>query len=141
MARSKRKIKASGMRMSDFRSKVSKLGVQVATEVAQRGARALNAFAQQDYDNGVTVYGDKRPLGVNGNEITLYREGRLRGQYGFTANGTIMRSVLSVDYAKYAIGRFKILPPGNAEIPFRWRRVLEDIMDQVKSASRLKRAA
>lgn len=88
------------------------LPVLAAQRVAAAVAPRLTALAAASYDGGLTVYGDARPVGVQGNALDLVQSGSTRGHVRFVAVGTRVRAALGTRYAKYLIGKYRILPMG-----------------------------
>lgn len=107
-------------------SKLSKLAaslrqqpVVLAQKIAAQVAPGVTAKAQQAYSAGQTVYGDARPTGAAGNALTLVQSGATQGSLRFVAIGTRVRVALGTRYAKYLIGKYRILPSG--ALPVAWR--------------------
>lgn len=108
-------------------------GVVVAQEVAARAAPEVTALALAEFDAGRTAYGDPRPEGVDGRELRLVRTGATRAALRFVAVGTVIRCVLGPRYARYLVGKYRILPSGQQAVPFRWRRAISDVARDVVS--------
>ena len=66
-----------------------------------------------------------------GAAMSLVQSGVTRSSLRFVAVGTIVRVALGTKYAKYLIGKYKILPSGNAPIPAKWRESLEKVIARV----------
>jgi hypothetical protein len=112
--------------------------------IASRVAPVITAMAGSSYDGGQTVYGDARPTGVNGNALDLVVTGKTRSTVVFKAIGTIVRAVLGTKYARYLIGKYRILPIGNAAMPFSWQSRIRTIANEELSkhyADEIQRAA
>ncbi len=60
-----------------------------------------------------------------GGALSLVQTGATRARVVFVANGTIVRCVLGTKYARYLIGKYGILPNGNAAIPVEWQDTLQ----------------
>ena len=102
------------------------LPITLAAEIAAAVAPGITTFAQAAYDSGVTVYGDPRPTSnVDGSPLELKLSGSTRGQMRFVSTGRIVRCVLGPPYAKYLIGKYGILPNGNA--PTVWNDAIRKI--------------
>jgi hypothetical protein len=114
-------------RLKKFSTALRKMPVQLAQKVAERASPELTGQAVASFDAGQTVYGDARPTGLHGNDLTLRKTGRLERTIRFASIGTLVRAVLSVPYAKYII-RFGILPHSKAQIPTAWSDALRDIV-------------
>lgn len=118
-----------GTSIRDFKDRLRRLPLSVSHEIAQQAAPLLTAFAQQAFDTGVNVYGDARPEGKDGRELTLVDTGKTRDTLKFEVNGTIIRCHLGPRYAKYLIGKYKILPVGDrTAMPVNWRRALDELV-------------
>lgn len=107
-----------------LRSKLRKLPKVIAQNVASAVAPTITTKARGAYQGGQTVYGDPRPLGVDGNALTLHKTGRTLGALSFIAIGTIVRARLGTRYARYLIGKYRILPMGR--LPISWSRAIAD---------------
>ena len=129
MARSGVRLKR-GMRMNHVKRALQELPVRVAEQVAREGAGDLTDAAGASYDAGQTVYETPRPLGVQGNQLSLNRTGATRGFVRFVQVGTVLRCVLGTKYARYLIGKYGILPGGKSAIPDAWRQRLKAITDR-----------
>lgn len=109
--------------------KLTDLPKTIQAEVAKRGAPAVTDLATSAFASGQTVYGDARPAGVGGNELSLVKSGAVRGSLRFVANGTQIRCTLGPKHMRFLVGKYKILP--NNALPFRWRAKLAEIVRQV----------
>lgn len=116
-----------------LKARIRTLPVSVAHSVAQRAAPALTALTVQAFDGDRNVYGDARPQSkVDGRPLTLEQTGATRRTLKFVANGTIVRCVLGTRYAKFLVGRFKILP--NGALPTQWSDRLAELVRDTKAA-------
>ena len=106
----------------------------LAVDVAKRAAPAMTELAQGAYDGGRNVYGDTRPASkVDGSPLDLVRTGATRAQVRFTAIGTRIICALGPPYAKYLVGRYKILPSGDlTAIPASWAERMRAIVAESK---------
>lgn len=118
-------LRGNPARLKDFSRSLSQLSTTLAQNVARDAGPVLTQLAGQAYDQGRTVYGESRPLGVNGNALTLERTGATRRDTRFTSVGTVVRCTLSTKWAKYLIGKYSILP--NGSLPRDWSRKLTDV--------------
>lgn len=122
-----------------FNQKLQAMPTEIARIVAARAASAITQRAQSSYDSGVSVYGDARE-----NNVTLYQTGATRDYVVFTSDGgTKIRASLGTPYAKYLIGKYKILPVGNAAMPWQWLKAIKEISLQEMAlfVDKAKRAA
>ena len=105
-------------------------GRRVAIRVAMRAATEITRLAGAAFDAGLNVYLDRRRLGVQGNTLSLVkRDGAARASLVFTNDGgTRIRAALAARYVKYLIGKYKILPIGNAAMPDHWLAALAEIV-------------
>lgn len=101
------------------------LPTRVQQNVAARVAPVLTAKADGAYASGQTVYGDARPAGVHGNALSLVRSGDTEARMRFVAIGTVVRCSLGKRYAKFLIGKYRILPMGR--MPTSWSQAIGDI--------------
>lgn len=125
----KSKISASTMR--GVKRQIAELGVDVARRVAARAAPAVTSLAGSAWDSGRNVYGDSRPLGVAGNQLSLVRTGAARSAIAIVQIGASIACSLGVPYARYLIGRYKILPVGDRTgVPWAWRSAISAIAKQ-----------
>ena len=119
--------------------------------IATRVAPILTAMAGSSYDGGQNVYGDARPSGIYGDALDLVVTGDARSALMFKAIGTIVRVSMAgpvnskgKTYTQYLIGKYKILPIGNAAMPFAWQSRIRTIANEELSrhyAEQIKRAA
>jgi hypothetical protein len=116
--------------IKDLKAKIKALPVTLAAEVAKQGAPLMTQLTDQAFDGGRTVYDDARPLGVDGQALSLKKSGRTRSQMRFERVGTRIRCVLPSKYARYLIGKYSILP--NGALPVHWARALTEIVKKVR---------
>lgn len=90
----------------------------VAQDIAAAVAPKLTSLAQASYAGGTTVYGDARPAGKDGRALDLIMTGATQERVRFAAVGTVVRAVLPTRYAKFLIGKYRILPMG--AMPTAW---------------------
>lgn len=120
--------------LRDFKARLQRMPVEVATEIARQAAPILTAMARASWDRGDNVYGDARPPGVDGNPLSLVATGDTKRTLSFKANGRIIRAELGPKYAKYLIGKYKILPIGDrTAMPLAWRRALDELAREIIS--------
>lgn len=113
-----------------LKSRIRAMPVTVAHAVAQRAAPAMTQLTTQAFASKRNVYGEARPVGVNGQPLTLEATGATKRTLGFTANGTVLRCQLGTRWAKYLIGKYGVLPNGG--LPAAWSQRLGQIVDEVK---------
>ncbi len=99
-----------------------------AVKIAKKAAPPLTGEFAGDFDAGLTAHGDPRPLGVEGNALSLVQSGDTRRDIKFTSDGgTKIRAVLGTKYAKYLIGKYGILPSGT--LPTEWQKLLAKVSE------------
>ncbi len=108
-----------------FKAQLRAMPRTIAHSVAHRAAPKLTDNTQGAFDSGRTVYGESRPVGASG-PLTLVRSGRVRDALKFAATGTQIRCVIGPRYARFLIGRYKILPNGG--LPAGWQRDLSELV-------------
>jgi len=108
---------------------LKQIGVEGKERIANLGAKSLTEIARKDYLAGRNVYGEARVLGENGNALTLIKSGDTLRDLQFEAKGTRIRVVLGTPYAKYLVGKYRILPVGSGgELPTMWRGAIKIIV-------------
>ncbi len=112
-----------------LRKAIADLPLRIRQAVATDAADALNAEVRADFARGVTVYDEPRPAGVKGQKLSLVKTGTTKRETGFDAKGTIVRAELATRYAKYLVGKYRILPQ---KIPPAWQRMLEKIVREYR---------
>lgn len=120
---------AAAQTFRGLRQGLAALPITVAQAVAQRAAPELTRRAKTAHLGGKTVYGDERPEGVTGAALTLMRTGDTFRTLRFVQSGTIVRCALGTKYARYLIGKYKILPIGDrTAMPVAWAQALDTIV-------------
>lgn len=104
-------------KITDLKKRLRALPTSLAHDVAQRGAPKLTQNTRQAFTSGNSVYGEQRPLSVDGNALTLRDTGTTERMLAFTASGSIIRAVLATKYGRYLV-RYGILP--NGRMPAGW---------------------
>lgn len=106
-------------------------GRALAIDVARKIAPVLTGLMQEAFDSGITIFDESRPGGKIG-ALSLVDSGAIRRALAWAQAGTIVRMQLGprnrkgVEYGKFLIGKYKIAPSGNQELPFRWQHILID---------------
>lgn len=116
-----------------LQKRIAGFPTSLAHNVSKAAAPDLTSFARAAYDAGDTVYGEPRPLGVRGNKLDLISDptgGTTRSTVRFVSVGTIVRCVLTTSYAKYLIGKYRILPMG--VMPVKWAQRFARIVSEQK---------
>jgi hypothetical protein len=111
--------------ISKLRRDLKEFPLSLAYAVAQKAGPELSTLTRAAYKGGRTVYGDSRPAGKYG-PLDLERSGRTVASLRFEANGSQVRAVLGTPWAKYLIGKYRVLPMGF--IPVEWSRALAAIV-------------
>ena len=120
--------RSKGMR--ELRAALKGMPLELASQVADRGAPALTTITRATFASGQTVYGNQRPAAVGGGQLSLVKSGTTAAQLRFVASGRVIKCVIGPDYAKYLIGKYKILPNGG--LPASFVRKLSDVVTEVK---------
>lgn len=107
-----------------FSRNLSNISTVLAQRVAERGAPVITSMAGASYDSGKTAYDEARPLGVAGNSLDLVVSSKARDSLRFVATGTRIRCVLGPRWAKFLVGKYKVLPQS---LPEKWSKALGDI--------------
>jgi hypothetical protein len=123
-------LKGNISTLNDLRAKLRSLPRTVAQVVAPRAAVAMTELAREAFANGNTVYGEDRKRGVGGDELTLKLTHLTESTLRFESAGSTVRCVLDSRYAKYLIGKYRILPMGGLPVP--WSQRLSTIVHEVK---------
>lgn len=121
----------------EFKARLVQLPISVAHAIAVKAAPELTRQAAAAYDSGRNVYGEARPRGRDGRKLTLVDTGETRARVKFVRDGTIIRCALGTPWAKYLIGKYKILPIGDrTAIPAAWTAALDRITQQVQAQAK-----
>ena len=124
------KFRGNTSSMRAFAKKLRTVSRVAAVQIAKKAAPEVTGELTGDFDAGQTAYGTPRPLGVNGNPLSLVASGATRGDLGFKSDGgTKLRAVLPTKYAKYLIGKYGILPVGG--LPTAWSKLLAKTANSV----------
>ncbi len=128
-----------GNPVGDFRAlkkRLTALPISLAHDVAAASAPGLTQRTRNAHAAARTVYGDPRPPAADGGVLTLERTGATARTMQFVANGRIVRCVLGTPYARYLIGRYRILPQG--AMPAEWSRYLAGLVADANAAKYLR---
>lgn len=129
-------LRRIGKSLRDIKADIARQSLSVAHDIAQRVAPAITSQARDAYLSGRNVYGDTRPRSVTGKALSLIESGDTLANVRFRVSGTVMWCDLGTPYAKYLIGKYKILPIGDrTAVPVSWARTIRAISDEVVSAS------
>ena len=121
----------NGSNLRGVNKRLQTMAKTVAIKVAARSATRITSGLRGDYDSGRTAYGAPRPLGVDGNRLDLVQTGKTRSFLKFLHDGTTRLSAfLATRYARYLIGKYAVLPNGNAAMPEKWRAEIRQIASQ-----------
>ena len=118
--------------LKGFAKNLTRQTMVAAVEITKRVQPVLTREVGSDYDSGQTVYDELRPLGVEGNALSLVKSGRTRSFLKFVpATGTRLQVFLPDRYTKYLIGKYGILPAGNQRMPDDWKAQIGAITEAV----------
>jgi hypothetical protein len=125
-------LRRIGRSIRDIKADIAKQSRSVAHDIAQRVAPSITALARDAYTSGRNVYGDARPRGANGQALSLIASGDTFSDLRFRVSGTVLWCDLGTPYAKYLIGKYKIMPIGDrTAVPVDWSRTIRAITDEV----------
>ncbi len=120
-----RNMRAGITSIGKLNVRMRELPLRIRASVAKDAEAVLTKLMRDEFNAGKTVYDSPRPLGVNGNALTLVKSGKVKNALFFVAIGTILRASLGTKYARYLIGKYKIMPHS---LPAAWRAKLEQIV-------------
>lgn len=123
-------LKGNVSDLRNLRKRIANTPVHVAHDVAKRAAPALTRATRTAFSSGKTVYGSARPVGVEGQKLTLHKSGKALRSLRFDSAGTIIRSIVAVPYVRYLIGKYKVLPVG--KLPLGWQRTIGQLVSDTK---------
>ncbi len=104
--------------LREFGKRLRALPIKTAQAVATRVAPTLSDATRAAYSSSADVYGAARVPSVSGAPLTLVRSGATQASLRFVSIGTQVRCSLGTPYAKYLIGKYRILP--NGPLPTAW---------------------
>lgn len=129
-------LRGNPQKIKDVARRLRELPTTVAQDVAGKVAPDITARAKASYSAGETVYSDARPAGEHG-ALTLVKSGATLASLAFVAIGTRIRCQLGTRWAKYLIGKYRILPMGR--MPYQWSErigaVVKDTIDRTLGVS------
>lgn len=99
----------------------------VRIRIAARAAGAITDLALGSFDAGVTPFGDAWAPGSEGQDVDLYESGALRATLRFVAIGGRVRCVMGVKYARFQVGKRRVLPAPGQTMPQNWRDAIAAI--------------
>lgn len=126
-------LKGNPKNLRDLAARMRDMSKTVAQNVASGVAPLLTDRGQQSYSSGATVYNEPRPQGVNGNTLDLVVTGNTQRLMRFASIGTQVRCSLGTPYAKYLIGKYRILP--NGPLPVAWAADIRRKVEEVAGAA------
>ncbi len=110
-------LKGNVASLQNFSKKIGELSKVVAIKIAAASADALTEVARASFDAGQDPYGNAWEPGDKGERVTLKKSGGTeRGLY-YVAIGTKLRARFAVAYAKYQVGRRRVLPTQGDVLP------------------------
>ena len=117
------KLKRGGVKdLRRIAANLGKLPKTIGQRVAADVSKDFSAATAAAYASGTTPYGDARPLGKHG-PVTLKRTGKTEASLRFEAIGTTIRASFRTGWARFLVGRFRILPMGG--LPVAWVKIAE----------------
>ena len=117
-----------------LRKAIQEFGPSAREAIARDAHGWLTNETRDAFFSGRTVYETPRPTSMDsrhpGEMLSLIgpaRNGRhVLQDIGWTNTGTIIRALLNQRYAKYLVGKYKILP--NNKLPANWQEHLETLL-------------
>jgi hypothetical protein len=129
----KRGGKASGFgqSMAGLAGSLRGMAAAIAVGSAVRATPALTALLRKNHGVSRNVYGDLYPASkLDGHQLDLKASGATEAGLNFQRIGSIVRCALPTPYAKYLVGKYKILPNGG--IPVEFKRIIDSIVPEVE---------
>lgn len=124
-------LKGSTSQIAGIQRALNATITTIASDVAKRTAPVFTAATRQAFESGTDVYGKARPAGVDGGSLSLVQSGATRAALGFGSSGTLVKCVLPTAWAKFLIGKYRILPNGRA-LPLAWRKRMAQVVADTK---------
>ena len=122
-------VRGRGMR--ELRAALRGMPLELRGAVVEKAAPALTTITRNAFDSAQTVYGNPRPESVNGGPLSLRKTGRTAAEMQLKAEGgRIVKCEIGPEYARYLIGKYKILP--NGPLPASFSRKLGEIVSEFK---------
>jgi hypothetical protein len=116
-------LRGNPQRLRDLGRNLGDLPQVARNRIASRVAPAITELALASFDRGETPFGDAWSLGYDGRDVDLVRSGAMRGTLRFVAIGSRVRCVIGVKWAKFQVGRRRVLPAPGQTMPASWRDV------------------
>jgi hypothetical protein len=117
-------VRGNPQTLREFSKRLRQLPIVLGERIARKAAPVIQAKIQEAYHSGTDVYGVARPAGKSGS-LDLVQTSATVGSIGVAALGTKIRSKLGPRYAKYIVGKYRVLPMG--AIPVSWQEELARI--------------
>lgn len=116
-----------------LKSSIKSMPLKLRTGVAKDAAGYLDIEVRAEFNAGKTVFDEPRPLGVDGEKLSLVFSGKTKSALGFDVTGTLIRAVLGQRYAKFLVGRYRILPQ---KLPPAWAAHITRIVEEWQAEAR-----
>ena len=113
--------------IAKFAKGLQGLSVRAAMRIAAKAAPVITDAAQASFAARTDPYGQPWREGVDGKPVDLQETGKLRAGLAFYAVGRRIVAKLGTKYAKYQVGKRRVLPPGGRPLPLAWSQSLADI--------------
>ena len=113
-----------------FLASLQSLPVRVTSKIAERSAPVITSAVQASFAAGTDPYGQPWAPGADGQKVDLYQTGALRRGLAFYPVGRRLMARLGVRYAKFQVGRRRVLPPGGKPLPVAWSEQLATIANE-----------
>lgn len=112
--------------MAVLKKSLRSLPITVSHEAARRIAPPITTDMRSDYRGGTDIHGAPRPLGVDGEPLTLKKSGAVQDHLHFVSDGSRLRIHLGPPYMKYLAGKYRIMPNGRSPLPLSWKERMQE---------------
>ena len=115
--------------MNKLKAAIKTMPQRMRTSVARDAAGYLDIEVRRQFNAGSTVFDTPRPLGVDGQKLSLVKSSKVKQSLGFNVAETTISAVLSQRYAKYLVGKYRILPQ---KLPAAWAEYLTKLVQEYR---------
>lgn len=110
-----------------FAQSLQVVSTRAAMRIAAKSAPVITDAAQASFAARTDPYGQPWREGKDGKPVDLFETGKLRRGLAFYAIGRRIIAKLGTKYAKFQVGKRRVLPPGGRPLPVAWSQALADI--------------
>lgn len=115
--------------MNKLKAAIKTMPQRMRTAVARDAAGYLDIEVRRQFNAGATVFDTPRPLGVDGQTLALVKTGSVQKSLGFNAKDARISAVLSQRYARFLVGKYRILPQ---KLPAAWAEYLTKLVQEYR---------